>query len=308
MSIFDHLDSLKKLYETKSYIYVECPCCSGKLGISKSSHSYGAYKCWTNFCESKDIREALGIVESANYYLSPYKVNVPKSVYSSNIDKKIHDAKPIGANVVTELATCPDYVPISSIERNFAGGSKKKTTIYDYSETQRIYRLDNVVPPGKKEIYLQWWDRPNQTWEAGVGSATWPIYLRGLTCENLKSGNSLIWVEGEKSAEALKAQGYCTITNASHCFNYAYLYKLYFAFFLTNKNIEKIIIIPDDDAPGYHKAEQIQKVCWYLKKGAEILTLAEIATDFSFEPNVGFDIADLVNSSTEYDFSRSLCN
>jgi hypothetical protein len=292
MSILDKRNQLQILNETKSFIQCICPVCGGSnLKISLASASLGAYKCWSNYCEPSEIREELGFENTENYYLSPYKVEISKSVYSSGIDRKIHSAKPISVADEHKVIECPDYESIASTTRTFADGSKKKTTVYPYSETQRVYRLDSYDPPSPKQIYLQWWNQATQSWELGVGNQSWRVYTRGFDTTN--GGDTVVWVEGEKAAEHLKGLGVFAITNASHTYNYNYLYKIYMGFFLKFSKIKNVIVIPDEDEPGYHKADMILRTCWYLKKGAKLVTLKNIDPSFSFEPNSGVDIVDV---------------
>lgn len=290
MTILDHRDELQIIHETNSFLKCICPVCGGSnLKISLASNSYGAYKCWSNYCEPAEIRKKLGIIETENYQLCPYKIEIPRSTYASNIDRKIHNTKPKLVNNYS-LVKLKDYKAISSTTRTFADGSKKKTTIYPYSNTQRVYRLDSYDPQSPKQIYLQWLDPTTQNWELGIGNQTWSVYTRGI--EGASTGNASLWVEGEKSAEYAKECGLLAVTNASHTFNYSYLYKIYMGFFLKFPQISNLVVIPDEDEPGYHKAEMILKTCWYLGKGAKLLTLNELNPSFSFEPNSGVDIVD----------------
>lgn len=282
--------------ETNSYIELSCPVCSGRLKISKSPSAYGAYKCYTNYCEPNEIRQALGITDTKNYQLSPYKKQIQKSLYSGGLalERKIHSAKPLSFDLEdATICKLDNYQPLQSTERSFADGSKRRTTIYPYSNTQRVYRLDKTYPDTSKSIYLQYLAEDG-SWQSGVGFNTWQLYSHGVFDQAWKSGNTILFVEGEKTAEHVKEHaGILTITAASHCYNYNYLYKIWFSLFAKWRHISNVLIVPDDDEPGRHKAEMVEHTCWYLKKRAKIVTLQELG--FSFEPaltNTGLDLAD----------------
>ena len=288
--LLDNLDKLTVINQTSSYIRCICPVCNNNgLKISLSNHAYGAYKCYDNECAPKDIREAIGLSDSKNYYLSPYKQEISRSVYTDNqLVKKIESAKPIVALPNTELIRCDDYQPIQSITRNFVNGSKKNT-IYPYSPHQRVYRLDHVEPPDKKQIYLQYLAE-DFSWQVGNGKKTWQLYQHGL--DLTKPGNTVLFCEGEKVCEAVKENyGTACITAASPCYSYDYLYKIFYVFFAKNPNVKQIICVPDHDDPGYLKVSKVQKVCHYLKRACEVVTVKEFL-GLPYEPNKGADLAD----------------
>ena len=221
--------------------------------------------------------------KTKNYYLSPYKKVIPQSSYKSNLDLGKVKPKPFKG---TELAKC-DVLPIETQTKQFLNSSKT-VTIYPYSDTQRVYRLDGT---NGKEIYLQHRNR-EQIWEAGVGDSSWPLYTRGLPKD--LSGDTILLAEGEKVAEHLKSQGFACVTAASHCFNQDSLYKSIYLFSRTFRQIKHAIIIPDDDTPGLHKAEIVSLVMSHFNIGNKIVSMQAIGRKFnlSFEPNHGTDLAD----------------
>lgn len=294
MSLLDHRDSLTPFIvrETSSYLEIKCPCCSGKIKISLSNHAYGAYRCYDNHCDPKDIRKALGLLDTKNFYLSPYKQQLQQSVYADNkLIQNIEVARPIVNPSVTEYIKCDNYQPLQSSTRDFIDGSKKKTTIYPYSSHQRVYRLDSYNPPDKKQIYLQYLTEDG-SWQVGNGTHTWQLYTHGLDFK--ASGNTVMMVEGEKTAEYVKENlNISCITAAAPCYSLDYLYKIFYVFFSKNKNVVQIIYVPDHDDPGILKANKVQKVCWYLKKSCKVISVKEFL-DLDDEPVRGADLADYV--------------
>lgn len=292
--LLDNLDKLTVINQTSSYIRCVCPVCNGNLKISLSNHAYGAYKCYDNECSPKDIREAIGIHDSKNYYLSPYKQEISRSVYTDNqLTSKIESAKPVSLSCPTELIRCDDYVPVQSTTRNFVNGSKKNT-IYPYSSNQRVYRLDHIEPPDKKQIYLQYLAEDG-SWQVGNGSHTWQLFTHGL--DLTKPGNTVLFCEGESTTEFVKTNyGLATITAASPCYSYDYLYKIFYVFKAKNLNIKQIIICPDYDDPGEHKADKVLKVCHYLKLAAKKVSLDSIVGEAVFQG------ADLANFDLDKDY------
>lgn len=290
MTILEHKEKLEIISETSSYIKCKCPVCKGDIKISLSNHAYGAYRCYDNHCDPKDIRKALGIQDTKNYHLSPYKHQLQTSVYTDNkLIKSIEHAKPISVFEDTQFIRCDNYQPLQSTTRTFVDGSKKKTTIYPYSTHQRVYRLDSYSPPDKKQIYLQYLTEDG-SWQVGNGTHTWQIYTQGL--DLTQSGNTVMMVEGEKTAEYVKENyGIACITAAAPCYSYDYLYKILYVFFGNNPNIKQIIYVPDHDDPGYTKANKVQKVCNYLKKPCQIVSVQEYL-GLSQEPEKGADLAD----------------
>jgi hypothetical protein len=289
--LLDNLDKLTVINQTSSYIRCICPVCNNNgLKISLSNHAYGAYRCYDNYCDPKDIREAIGLQDSKNYYLSPYKQEISRSVYTDNqLVKKIESAKPVTALEDTQLIRCDDYQPLETTTRTFVDGSKKKTSIFPYSSHQRIYRLDSYNPPDKKQIYLQYLAEDG-SWEVGNGQRTWQAYQHGLDLS--QPGNTILAVEGEKTAEYVKENyGLACITFASPCYVTDYLYKILYLFFGQNQNVRQLIYVPDFDDPGILKAKKVQQVCHYLKRPCRIISVQEFL-NLDYTPEQGADLAD----------------
>lgn len=279
--------------ETSSYIQIQCPVCgsaSPGIKVSKASHAKGAYRCYSNYCESKKIRQALGIEDEKNYHLSPYKTQLQKSVYSAPI--KLDKIIPKTELKEPKLIECLDYTPIVPTIHRFANG-EKKITIFPYSEKQRVYRLDDVNKK-QKQVYLQTLNSEG-VWEAGIGNRLWQVYTHGLASslsnQSSDNQNTILFVEGEATAEYVKNQGIAAITVASPFYNPESLEKLLYVLFTTYRQIENVIAVPDEDEPGYHKANLVCSICHYLKRRAKVQTLSD-TLGLSYVPEKGSDLAD----------------
>lgn len=300
MSILDNLDKLEVVTEKSSFIKCVCPVCSQpSLKISLSSHAYGAYRCYDNECSTEDIRSAIGLVKTKNYYLSPYKPDLKLSVYDSKkLVQDIEKAKPLELEQDWKnydvIKVPENYQPLESRTKSFFDGSKKKITIYPYSDVTRVYRLDYENSGNKKEVYLQYMDLKTGNWELGLGDYLWPVYSRGLEFD----GDTLLVVEGEKTAEYVKSElGVAAVTLATPYFQMEKMKKALYVFFRKNPTIQNLIYVPDHDDPGWLKAHKFQKVCWYLKKNCSIVSLKDYL-NLSFEPSKGQDIADFALATT----------
>lgn len=296
MNILDHLSLLDVIEEKPTYIICKCPNCDfDRLKISKRPQCLGAYKCWSG-CSTEEVRSAMNLNKSKNAHLSPYRKVVTKSVYSANL--KIEQASQVSFDLNTsEIIRVPEsYTPIEQIVKKFIS-SQKTVTIYPYSEHQRVYRLDSS---SGKEIYLQHKSH-DDVWEAGIGDKDWPVYVRGL--DFTLPGNTILFVEGEKVAEYVKSElGLAAITVASHVFSKEFLYRTFYLFFKKVNKKLNVVIVPDDDAPGYKKATLVRQMLNYIRVPNYTINVTDIASTLnldislpsSFEPtgNSGLDLAD----------------
>ena len=291
MNILDYLDLLEVVDDKSTYVVCKCPNCQeSRLKISKRPQCLGAYKCWSG-CTTEQVKEAMNLSKSKNYYLSPYRKVVTKSVYSTNL--KIEQTKQIDFDLeLSKLIKTPsNFEPIIRKTKQFIS-STKTITIYPYSNIQRVYRLDSE---SGKEIYLQH-KTHDDVWEAGTGNNDWPVYARGLDFS--LEGDTILFVEGEKVAEFVKEKlGIAAVTVASHAYSKELLYRALYLFFKRAKKNLKVVVIPDDDTPGYKKAELVGQMLNYLKipnKNISTLEAAKVLglSISSFESLSGLDLAD----------------
>jgi hypothetical protein len=302
MNILDHLGLLEVIEEKSTYIICKCPnCAADRLKISKRPQCLGAYKCWSG-CSTEEVKTAMNLGKDKNYYLSPYRKIASRSAYSTNL--KIEQAKQVNftPNISQVIKVPENFSKLEQTVKRFIS-SQKTITIYPYSDHQRVYRLDST---SGKEIYLQH-KTHEDVWEAGTGDKDWPVYARGL--DFALDGDTVLFVEGEKVAEFVKAElGLAAITVASHVFSKEFLYRSFYLFFKKAPKKLNVLIVPDDDAPGYKKATLVSQMLNYLKIPNYVTNLVDIAstlnldtTASSFEPtgSTGLDLADFkVNSNS----------
>lgn len=289
--LLDNLSKLQIIRKTPSYIQCTCPVCHNEspgIKISLNAKARGAYKCYANGCEPAKIREALNINPGKNYYLSPYKSKYQQSPFKSSIN--LNKIKPLTDLIDPKIILCEDYAPLTKTVKHFFKG-KKQVCIYPYSHHQRVYRLDNL-DSDEKEIYLQYLNTQNE-WVLGVGEHTWQIYAHGLhhLFSNPSLGNTIVWVEGESTAEHLKNQGVAAITCATPTYNAETLEKIFYVLFATYKHIRNVIIVPDEDEPGYHKANLVTKICNHYKVSTNIKPVSDVL-NINYEIKKGTDLAD----------------
>lgn len=281
----ENLDVIKSKGKT---LICRCPVCGGtnlKINLNPTSDKYGAYKCWDNKCSSKDIRRFAGITSTSSFSYS--KTFSDSNLFQSKLS--LHSKKP-NSFQIEEKNICKVRTNYKSPTRLH---SKPLSRVcYYYSPTKRIVRLDNFKY-SKKYITIQYWDS-YLGWIAGIGEDTWPEYSYGC---DYTSGNTLIIVEGEKTAEHIKSKtNLAAITFCGGFFEYEYIYS--YILNLKSKGISNTIYIPDDDNAGYSKASKIAEACAvaevsYIQKNIKKLNTKKIE---------GFDIADITESSTIYNF------
>ena len=273
--ILNYINKLEVIKETETHLTCVCPICGDdNFKIKKTGKYKGAYKCWSNECSSEQIREKLGFTSIYNY-------SQPKRPIIRVTPKET-------SFTGTSLALVKDYSPIQPKIKKFSGGAVAQERIYPYSADQRVLRIDNVTS-GNKFIYIQY-ENDSFDWVSGAGDKSWPVYTRGLE-EILKNPNydTLLFVEGEKTAEFCKENGVAALTLMSSCFHGSELDKTLMLFFLRHPHITNVVFVPDEDKPGFKKAENFQISCWRHSVGCKVIKMSEIVAS----PDEGMDLADL---------------
>lgn len=283
--ILDYLDKLEIVKETNTHLTCICPVCGDdNLKIKRTSPHKNAYRCWSNNCEG--IREALG-----------FKSLIPPKKKKITIRIKPSKVNFTGGN----LATVSDYKPLKFKTKKFSGGYTSQERVYPYSKTQRVLRIDNLESK-VKYIFIQYLSE-DFVWVSGTGNSFWPIYQHGIESV-LKdtSFDTLLMVEGEKTAEFCKERGLAAVTLMAGNFHDG-LNKNILLTTLFLPNIKNIIYVPDNDAPGLNKAEKVQEACWRNGLGCKIVPMSQIVP----EPFEGMDLADL-DESTFIEFKINVLN
>lgn len=282
--IINYLPKLEIVKETSTHIIAVCPVCGDdNFKIVKKGRYQNAYKCWSNHCDGQEIRKALGIKPPKHP-----QVNKPKPI-------RITPAKVPFTG--TRLVTVNDYSPIVPKLKRFSGGSKTEERVYPYSRTQRVLRIDNLNK-NSKNVFIQF-QRDDFVWVCGAGNNFWPTYSRGIQ-NSLKdtSFDTVLFVEGEKTAEFCKERGLAAITLMAGNFDEG-LDKSLLLFGAKYPHIHNVIYVPDADSPGLLKADKIEKSCWRNHMGCKILPMNNFVND----PFEGMDLADL-DETTFIEFSN----
>ncbi len=272
--ILDYLSKLEIVRESSTHITCVCPVCGDdNFKIVRSGKSKNAYKCWSNYCSSKDIKDRLGVKPS----------RVPSA-------ERITPIFIIPAEVPytgTSPVLVPDYIPLKPKVKRFSGGYTMHEIVYPYSSSQRVFRVDNIENK-TKQVYIQY-KNDDFVWVAGTGPDSWPVYSYGLDdALNESSFDTIVFVEGEKTAEACKQKGIAAITVMAGNFHSG-LDKNLLLFSVKFPNIRNVIYVPDADNPGLIKATKVQHSCWRVGLGCKIIPMTEIIE----QPFDGMDLADL---------------
>lgn len=258
--IREHLDKFEIIQEINTQVSVRCPCCDGKIVISKSK---GAYQCVTELCNTSDIRKALGF--SSNEYQKkesyPNVISFPKNIQLNKIENYIDES-------------------FYSIYYSNKYKCEVLRTTYIYDDNHRIVVLkgDNL----EKACYPSFKNKDGE-WIYAVNDS-FPFFNH----QYLKNGYFVFVTEGEKAANVLTLKtGYVAISPPGGWgWNDDWLkYNICHNYF----NCEGFVYLPDNDSVGTRKANQFQKSAWEVGKPCKILNLS------SFYKYKSDDIVDILN-------------
>ena len=282
------------LQQSDTYASAECPVCKGtslKMNIAKESEWYGAYKCWSNNCPTRDIREALGI-KAAPKVKSPFDksdVFSPSQAFTSTYPL-IKSAPPPNNFLGTNFLRLEGYQGNHKKTHLRTGGRVSTKTTYQYTPYLRVSRID--IPGQEKQIYIQSWDGPENGWLPGKGDKPWPLYGNSLEviskCVNLRLADSVIIVEGEKACEWLRARGYAAFTFPAFAFHGSKAFSALLGFKHRFPNISNVLYIPDCDHAGALKEKYVRETC-----SDALLRFRDYRLDSLFSLGKGADVADL---------------
>jgi len=271
--ILNYLEKMEIVRETPTHLTCVCPVCGDdNLKIKKTSPYKHAYKCWSNYCSNEDIKKALGVrnlIPSTTKRVLP-RIKPPQVTFNGK-----------------DIVVINNYQPLPKKIKKFGGGYTVEEIIYPYSQTQRVLRIDNITTK-TKYIYIQYLDE-DFTWLSGAGSSFWFVYDYGIG-EALANTqfDTVLFVEGEKTAEFCKERGLAAITVMSGNFHDS-LNKTVMLFKATYPHIRNVIYVPDADEPGLKKAQHVQECCWFNNIGCKIIGMSSVVA----EPFEGMDLADL---------------
>lgn len=301
------LEKAPLIEKTNTFARVQCPVCKGsslKINLSEGHSSYGAYRCWGNYCSPAKIRSELGILGEQKQFDS---FSRPSPFARSNAFRQktlISETSTIENSFAgTSFVKLTGY-PVNrlSVSLRVGGKSLKKTTFL-YTPYCRVTRLDRGE--GDKQVFLQHWVDAETGWLAGTGDYLWPVY--GSTnqfrtyCQNLNTADAAIFVEGEKAAEWLRAYGYAAFTLPVFAFQgdpakaALEIFKIFFP------QVKNILYIPDEDAPGLSKEKCIRLNCDQAGLRYRDFRLNTLFKDCA---GTGFDVADLAGDQVQMFFEK----
>ena len=277
---FDIRDYSDRLAPTKRKHRYECPVCGGhSLTINQKT---GAYKCWSNECDSKDIREEIApeLFNSSNS--STYSRSQFKRKPKPPAPTPAPTPAPIPPGEI-ELATLP-YSPTPSQPINRGRYTEIK---YPYSPTQWVLRKQNS--DGFK-LTLPYHTTSNGKVVCGKGDSQWQPY-RWNEVLQYGVGKWVLGAEGEKDTDNSRiALEFVTFTFQGASWGEDSL--LSAANQIKNAGIAGIIYLPDNDDAGRKKAEKLAIAC--AKAGLPFITINPVRL-WSECPDKG-DISDWIDS------------
>jgi len=291
--LINHLDKLNILKRTSSHIVCQCPVCGGdNLKISISKRAYGAYKCWSSFCSSKEIRQVLNIKSDP--------------IFRPFVFRK--DREP-ALSIQVPAKQFPESIQLlpSSSDTLFFERVSSQEVLYYYGTEERIKRIDL---PDKKLVFPQ--ELVQGVWTNQKTKEYWSLYRESSfpDCSFLDNA-AIVWVEGEKTAEALCQFGVLATTASNSDWREPPLKLAMLR--LAAKHIDAVVYIPDNDAPGIKKAELVEHCASVM----DVACLVVPMTHFWAEAPPAGDFADLLERNYSLqDFlhdlgffvSASICN
>ena len=244
------------LEETSSFLRCRCPICGGeslKMNINPKHVRYQAYMCWSNKCSTEEIRTTLGI-EKTKYIYSPFRQQNNIKVFTPKEKPAYFEDNFEGSSFLR----IRDYKPASSV-RVKTGRTYSTKTVYSYNPYLRVLRLDKVNQD--KRIYIQNWDY-DRGWLSGTGDRIWPVYnSKGviLSAVNMSTADSVVFVEGEKCADYLRARGCAAFTFMASAFFGANMLNSLVVFKYFFPTIKNVLFIPDIDDAGLIKEGYVRE-------------------------------------------------
>lgn len=259
-NLLDYEDRLEGVTKHNTWWGCVCPVCGGNLKISTASHCYGAYKCYTNGCDAKKIRQS---VAGTTFFVSPFTSRrAPKPLITRPIIKEV----PWPDLDIDAFTTDVTYV--SPLHVN-------NTITYSYTESFKVIRI-HLEDEVKVFTY-----RYN-------GIKGYPASVPLFTEHYIQP--AIFIVEGEKCADFLHKHGFAAITTAvpyrqRHNMD-AYVKAL------KDRGVKHCLYLRDNDTPGLNAALLFRQHAWQAN-----LTCKHVNPAVLYEDIPGFDIADVDPSS-----------
>jgi len=232
--IRDYLDRLEKSPKSKSKYF--CPVCSGSnLDINLKS---GEYRCFSNECDSRDIREAI----------APW-ADSPRN--RKNSGQKHYSQKP-EPKTIPQPALIPGTVDLAIFTPTDFPEVRGGKVIYPYSDRQWVERV-NLPDGGKKILPFH-----SGSEKAGKGDEPWPMYRESEAIAH-GLGKFVAMAEGEKCVESLRSIGVVSTTFQGGSWTEHDIESAILRF--KKAGVAGIAYLPDNDDAGFKKAEKVRTAC-----------------------------------------------
>ena len=233
--IRDYLDCIEKSPKSKSKYF--CPVCGGSnLDIDLKS---GKYRCFSNECDSRDIREAI----------APW-ADSPRNRKNSG-EQKTYNRKP-EPKIMPQPAPIPETVDLATFTPTDFPEIREGKIIYPYSNRQWVERV-NLPDGGKKILPFH-----SGSEKAGKGEEPWLMYRESEAIAH-GLGKFVSMAEGEKCVESLRSVGLVGLTFQGGSWTENDIESAILR--LKKAGIAGIAYFPDNDDAGFKKAEKIQAAC-----------------------------------------------
>ncbi|MBO1051572.1 MAG: hypothetical protein HEQ25_06015 [Dolichospermum sp. DET73] len=300
-SIFDHLNKLQIVRQTRTAIRAICPICGGNnLEITTSGKTAGRYACYSNIgCTSEQIREAIAPLLQGNAPGSEAfeKAGSHYRGLGRRINLRVLPAplklyKPVllpAGEIV--LATLPEDVDVLPIVQK----GLNTEIIYHYSCEQWVLRTDFYNEAGERthKTTKPWHINADSKNVNSKGEKPWPIY-RIHEAEQFAVDQWVLGVEGEKSVEAARFLGICTVTWMGSAWSDVDLESGLIS--LKKAGVAGLIYWPDNDEIGVKKALAIANAAAKIQFPCLVLNPLELWEEM---PEKG-DIADWVAANGDW--------
>lgn len=298
---FDIRNFTERLQPSKQRNKYICPICGGDdLGIDPNPDpgKPPAYKCFSNECDERDIKEAIAplaeALPKAGYpagrsFNNSTRINKPrKQPEREVIPVKLPEGAMLLARLTEPATDAPQ--PQQRLDREHGN---IRVTQYHYSETQWVERIewDNPTQPkGHDKEFRQWhiakagelvpvWKDGKRIGERSAkegkavctkGDVVWNAYRidEAITAVKASKANALLMGEGESVVEVSRKIGIACITLQGSAWGKAEM-----ALVVSRLKAENIVLVylPDHDHPGYRKAQKVLEAC--TKVGVACLIL-----------------------------------
>lgn len=258
--ILDHVDKLELIEDHPTWMRFKCPLC-GDNNLKVNKEEIGGshpYSCWRNECHKNGNIRKLFDISMSNRKFVPVAEPYIKSIFFDFWDTS---------------SFLNDISFVKPLKKNY-------TTVYEYEEFS-IFRFDK---PNEKKTF-------DNSKIPSVFSKL-PIYRMSYV-----EHSSIIYVEGEKSAAAAQKLNWNAFTIVNTCSEDFDELDVIFSH-LAELGVTQVLVLPDNDIPGFRKAKKISRACWNNKIQCESRLLYREA-DYSEEQLKelkieGFDIYDLI--------------